>query len=324
LAEKNYLLIDKKIIEEGSSYNFSIYYSSKVSKGVECFKDKGAVVSTKDLLFVEKAKSLFVEEREHFKYKSYYKSFLMQVAKELNKQKDAKQEPSLTPKNPTKLEVMYQNFALTLNTLFQEPLAINNYKESKKIVNTLVDGVCNEEFTLKKFMSINSNDFTTLIHSLNVTIYALSLGLYVGFSKEQLQELGEAALLHDLGKSQIDDAIINKEGVLTPQEQKIVQMHPIYGASIGLKLGIKNKKVLQAIKYHHEKYDGSGYPQGLSKDKIPLYSRIISVCDIFDALTSKRSYTESLSTFDALKMMKNEISHEIDLRLLGNMIKMFR
>ena len=103
-----------------------------------------------------------------------------------------------------------------------------------------------------------------------------------------------------------------------------MKKHPVHGSILGVKLGIRNKKVLNGIKYHHEKLDGSGYPAGLCKDEIPLYARIISICDIFDALTSERSYKKALTSFEALKLIKSEMSKNVDPLLLKNMILMFR
>lgn len=89
-------------------------------------------------------------------------------------------------------------------------------------------------------------------------------------------------------------------------------------------MGIKNQKVLNGIRHHHEKMDGSGYPYGYSEFEIPLYARIVGLCDIFDALTSRRSYKEPMSTFDAMKLMRNQMKNHIDLNLLNNMVSMFK
>jgi putative nucleotidyltransferase with HDIG domain len=173
-------------------------------------------------------------------------------------------------------------------------------------------------------MKIATHDYYTHTHSINVAIYALSLGSFLGFNEVELEELGEAALLHDLGKSKIASEIINKKGKLTIQEFEIIKKHPNYGVSLGLKLGIKNKKILEGIKYHHEKMDGSGYPSGLYRDEIPLYAKIIGICDIFDALTSQRSYKRAMTSFEALKLMKVDMNKHLDIKLLNQMILMFK
>jgi len=89
-------------------------------------------------------------------------------------------------------------------------------------------------------------------------------------------------------------------------------------------MGIKNKNVLHGIRYHHEKMDGSGYPSKLKGENIPKFARIVGLCDIFDALTSKRSYKEAMSTYDALSLIKKNMANHVDLNLLNEMIKMFK
>ena len=173
-------------------------------------------------------------------------------------------------------------------------------------------------------MTIASHDYYTHTHSINVTIYALSLGSFLGIKGHALAELGEAALLHDLGKSKVDIEIINKNGKLTDKEFEEMKKHPLLGYTLGLKLGIKSRDVLEGIRHHHEKMDGSGYPLRMRGEKIPYFARIIGICDIFDALTSRRSYKEPMTSFDALLLMKTTMKEHIDPKLLNSMIKMFR
>ena len=100
--------------------------------------------------------------------------------------------------------------------------------------------------------------------------------------------------------------------------------HPSLGYTIGLKIGITNRKVLAGIKHHHEKMDGTGYPDGLLGNGIPLYARIVGLCDIFDALTSKRSYKDAMTTFEAVKLIKTKMNNHVDLKLLNSLLQMFR
>ena len=167
-------------------------------------------------------------------------------------------------------------------------------------------------------------DYHTHTHSLNVAVYAICLGSYLKMDKISLSELGEAGLLHDLGKSKIDPNIVKKNGSLNKKEFETMMTHPLLGHSLGVKIGINNNKILSAIKYHHEKIDGTGYPNGLAGVAIPLYARIVGICDIFDAITCKRSYKDALTTYEALKHMKNNMKGHIDPSLLNSMMQMFK
>ncbi len=317
MSQCKYISIDKSIIAEGCAYDFSLYYAVH-NKEVKELKPKGVIIDDCDLLYVEKTRKLFVKEDEHHAYEDFYKNHL-------HVRKEKENFPVGAPLTfADKLDDMYKNASIALNQLFEDPENLSNYKESKNIVNELVTNVLNEEFAIKSLMKIATHDYYTHTHSINVSIYALSLGHFLGFKKDELEGLGEAALLHDLGKSNIDIKIINKNGKLTTQEFNIMKKHPVYGASIALRLGIRNKKVLEGIKHHHEKMNGSGYPSGLYKDEIPLYAKIIGICDIFDALTSKRSYKNAMTSFEALKLMKTQMGRELDIKLLDSMILMFR
>lgn len=321
MKENKYFLIDKSIIAEGCSYDFEIYCAVQGSSKVKHLKSKGKIIHSDEIVLFQEAHALYVPEEDNLSYKKFYESH---IVKELNQRKNLASQKGKPVSFTEKVEVMYQNASKTLNELFNNPETLSNYKESKKVVNQLIDSVLDDDFALKSLMCIATHDYYTHTHSINVAIYALSLGTFMGMDPEELSELGEAALLHDLGKSQIDSAIINKKGILTREEFQIMKKHPIHGARLGLQLGIRNKQVLNGIKYHHEKSDGSGYPAGLYKDEIPLYARIISICDIFDALTSERSYKKALTSFEALTLMKNEMSNNIDISLLRNMVLMFR
>ena len=103
-----------------------------------------------------------------------------------------------------------------------------------------------------------------------------------------------------------------------------VKKHPELGFHLAVSMGIKNQDTLHGIRHHHEKMDGSGYPSGLRGNSIPIYARIVGLCDVFDALTSKRSYKEAMTTFEALKLIKTNMNNHIDMKLLNEMIKMFK
>jgi len=223
-----------------------------------------------------------------------------------------------------KSAVVYTQATKAMDDLFKNPENLAHYKSAKKSVKDLVSTVLDDNFTVRSLMKLATHDYYTHTHSLNVSIYSVSLGFYLGLNKSELKELGEAALLHDLGKSKIDSHIINKNGKLTIDEFEEMKHHSAYGYDLSVHIGTDNKKILDGIKYHHEKMDGTGYPDGLKGEEIPMYARIIGVCDIFDALSSRRSYKDGMPTFEVLKFMKTEMKEHVDMKLLNKMILMFK
>lgn len=142
-------------------------------------------------------------------------------------------------------------------------------------------------------------------HSERLTEYAVELGESLDLNDEDLETLRVACLLHDIGKVGIPDTILTKPGPLTDDERKIVQQHPVIGESICAPLK-SLRHVLPIIRHHHERMDGSGYPDGLRGDRIPLKSRILQIADIYDALTTDRPYRDALQPNDALDVLAME------------------
>lgn len=141
--------------------------------------------------------------------------------------------------------------------------------------------------------AIDAKDKYTHGHSRRVAEYSVKIAKYAGKSEKEINELYFAALLHDVGKIGISDSIINKEGKLTDEEFAVIKTHPVIGMQI--LSGISQSPYLSiGAHYHHERYDGRGYPEGLKGEDIPDIARIIAVADAYDAMTSKRSYRDPI------------------------------
>ncbi|MDR2884991.1 MAG: HD-GYP domain-containing protein [Deferribacteraceae bacterium] len=146
-------------------------------------------------------------------------------------------------------------------------------------------------------------DNYTFTHSVNVSVLSIALGRRLGVSADEMANLGLAGLLHDVGKMMISDEIINKPGKLNEDELKIIRMHPTYGYDYLKEHSKVTDDVLFAVRHHHEKSDGSGYPDGLTEKDIPKFAKIISIADVYDAITSERSYKKGLVPSDALRII---------------------
>ncbi|ACR79932.1 HD-GYP domain-containing protein [Kosmotoga olearia] len=147
-------------------------------------------------------------------------------------------------------------------------------------------------------------DKYTVNHSKKVAMICMFLGKALGLRRKKLKKLYNAALLHDIGKIGIPESILNKKGKLTSEEFEIVKKHPEIGANVIGKIH-QLQDLAPIILYHHERTDGSGYPEGLSKDRIPLLARILAVADVFDALVSDRPYRPGMTPEEAIRIMEN-------------------
>ena len=135
------------------------------------------------------------------------------------------------------------------------------------------------------------------------------IGAEIGVTSQELEGLAQAALLHDIGKIGIPDAVLLKEGPLGPAEWLVMKSHPEEGARIIERLGYL-AAVVPAIRHHHERLDGRGYPAGLRGEEVPLAARIIHVADALDAMVTKRVYRDAMSFEDALEEIRNGSGHD--------------
>lgn len=153
--------------------------------------------------------------------------------------------------------------------------------------------------------SIEARDSSAHGHSERTAFFAVRLGKGIGLSEDQLEALYVAGIVHDIGKVIVPDAVLLKPGRLNFEEMSIVKRHPIEGVRICSPLK-SLRRVLPIIRHHHERLDGSGYPDGLRGDKIPTAACVLQIADIYDALTTDRPYRAALSLPDALTTMYQE------------------
>lgn len=162
-----------------------------------------------------------------------------------------------------------------------------------------------ESVVLSLARSLESRDPCTEGHCERLAAYAVRLGQSVRL-REQLDALAIGGIVHDVGKVAIPDAVLLKPGRLTAEERHVIEQHPVMGEHICAPLK-SFREVLPIIRHHHERMDGSGYPDGLCGDDIPLTARILQTVDVFDALTMDRPYRRALTTSHALRVMFDEV-----------------
>lgn len=162
---------------------------------------------------------------------------------------------------------------------------------------------------------IEVRDVYTREHTGRVRRFALMLGECVGWSGRQLEALSLGALMHDIGKIAVPDAILRKPGPLTPEEMTVMRQHPVVGHDILKRLPYLAAAAL-GVRHHHERWDGTGYPDRLVGEKIPIEARIITLSDTFDAITTDRPYRAARSVAEALAEIQREANQQFDPALV--------
>ena len=169
--------------------------------------------------------------------------------------------------------------------------------------------------------TVDAKDENTSQHSQRVSEYSVLIARELGFTEEQCENIRQVALLHDIGKIGIRDAVLNKPGRLTDEEYEEMKSHVTRGAKI-LKDFTVVDHAIEGVLYHHERYDGKGYPQGLAGDEIPLYGRIIGVADAFDAMTANRVYRKKLNFEHVINELRNCSGTQFDPNIVRIMLKL--
>ncbi len=154
-------------------------------------------------------------------------------------------------------------------------------------------------------------DAYTAGHNYRVALYGLRLAEEMGVDARRLRAMAQGGIVHDVGKVYIPDDILNKPGRLTPEERAVIEQHPLYGYNLCKRMGFMTEE-LGIIRSHHEKWDGTGYPDRLKGEQIPLLARIIAVADVYDALTSTRAYRTAMSHEEATIIIARERGNHFD------------
>jgi len=175
---------------------------------------------------------------------------------------------------------------------------------------------------MKNIGQFISHDYQSFSHSVHVFTYTMMLMQHLAGDRprETLIDVGVGALLHDIGKVHIPSAILQKPGKLNADEWLQIKRHPAHGMRMCTSITMPQMS-LNCILFHHEKADGTGYPTGMSEAEIPLPVRIITCCDVYDAITSKRPYAPASTPFEALKIMSEEMQGAFDPEVFRAFIK---
>ncbi|OMF32671.1 phosphohydrolase [Paenibacillus sp. FSL H8-0548] len=172
-------------------------------------------------------------------------------------------------------------------------------------------------------MTTEARDSYTAGHNYRVALYALKLGEEMSLGSDHLRAIAQGGLVHDIGKLRIPDTILNKPGKLTQEERGIIELHPVSGYDLCKRLGFMPEE-LSVIRSHHEKWDGSGYPDRLKGDQIPLLARVTAVADVYDALTSSRSYRKAMSHEAAMGIIVEESGRHFDPYCIRAWVRLVR
>jgi putative nucleotidyltransferase with HDIG domain len=233
-----------------------------------------------------------------------------------------------TPSTTRKAELRnaqntHQN-ARALTRTFMDDVRLGrgiDIKEVKATVSECVRSILRNPDAMMWLSRLRSKDEYTSEHSLNVGLLAITFGRHLGASEEDLNKLGIAGMLHDIGKMQTPNDILLKESSLSDEEFRLMKMHAQFGRDILMAHRNVYHGAIDVAYSHHENLDGTGYPRGIKSNGITDFTRIVSVCDVYDAITSDRPYKRGASSLNALKIIQDQSGKKFDMKLAQEFVE---
>lgn len=215
-----------------------------------------------------------------------------------------------------KTDLLYSNAEYIVEKAFNSEQLADVLPQSESFAKEAAKQFSRDRTTFGELLKIFSKDYHTYSHSIQVCFLGMAFCLYMGYSEKETAEFGLGALFHDIGKSEIDDSILNKPSKLTADEWTVMKKHPLTGYERLLKLNSLTEDQLVIVLQHHEDMNGQGYPLGLNGPDIHRCARIVRIVDSYDALTTRRSYKEALTPDEAFQVMEEEMKPALDEKLL--------
>jgi len=283
-----YHYIDRTVLVPHTEINFSLFTMNDYifDHGVEALPEQPVTV---DENITNMKGSLLIKKSSLPLYRTYLNSLAVPADKN-----EAERLKAVVLKEHTKI-IMHELFTDTSNK--------ETMSEAVGISERIIECLRRHADSVYALLSLNSDDFFVYVHSVNVAALSVAAGLAMKLDHDILVKLCIGALLHDIGHSEINDEIVNKQGKLNKMEYEVFKTHVLQGLKILRKHDGIPPEALTAVYQHHEKLNGTGYPSGLTSNKISLFGRITAIADAYDVLTPNRPFRERQTPFNALAII---------------------
>jgi putative nucleotidyltransferase with HDIG domain len=313
-ADTSYRKINLEFLNNSGDEYFDIFYKARSYGTVKYvrFATSKPEHHEKVVRLLESGDPLedfYIQEEELFKYYRHATTTLRKIVAnpEISFEKKAKK--------------VYEVSKNIMREFFEYNASEKMLRTSDEVMEIMEECFRDYDISFFGISKITNKDYYTYTHSVNVALYCMTYGVKIKMNHDEVRMLGLGGMLHDVGKSKISNTILNKKGLLTPQEFDTVKNHAPMGGEILNKMKCYAHSVIDMATQHHEKYKGGGYPQGIIGKEISYFARICKVMDVYDALTTRRSYKKAMNPFDTLTLMKKQMSDEFDAKILDNFIQ---
>ena len=312
VTEADFFPVDADFVCSGGACDFDLY--AKPGGQFLLYRAAGALkgVDGREVFKKRPVTTLYILTRERGRYLDFVENRLLQVTED---------EASSVRERSAAL---YRMSATMVDDLFSDPQSRLPVHRSRKTIEGLARFIDRTPDALCNIMDGAPAGPFLVTHAINVSVFGMAIGGPLGLSgEEDVRTIGMGCLFSDLGMKAIPEKIINKPARLSRGEWAIMKRHPELAVRICRKHGGVPEEALTAIVQHHERLDGSGYPQGLKGEEITPGARVIAVADVFDSLTSDRPYRPAFEIFPALKLMRDEFADKLDRRVYRELVMSF-
>ncbi len=291
---------------------FDLYLKPQGSKPPALYRDKG-------LPFTEEARerlkencitTLYVRSSQGPEYRKYVQANLRTIIA----------DPAVDVTE--RAEVLYTSAQDVMKDLMEDPRSGKLFDTTSKLASDAVWFMFNQPASFGSLLKVTSYDYYTYTHCVNVFLFCMALARKMSYSENEVLAFGTGALLHDVGKCMVPPEIVNAPGKLTAEQWAVMKQHPVFGGTVLNEQGITDPMIHDITLHHHEKVNGKGYPGGLTGKDLSRFSRICTIVDVFDALTTRRTYKQAMGSFPALKLMQDQMAEELDAQLFRNFIEL--
>jgi HD-GYP domain-containing protein (c-di-GMP phosphodiesterase class II) len=303
----NYLPIYSSSLRTDTKIGCDLYLLAKTGADIRyilyCRGDAVFENNKREMLLEKDISRLFIKKDDQQKYYEYLESNFQNIISDTR----------LTSDEKTK--IVHGAATNLVKALFNDPRS-GSIERIKKFAYNMVDYVLQDSKAAQSLLKIAVHEYYTYTHSVNVAAVGTLFAKNIGLGDDNLRKLCSGILMHDVGKTRISTDILDKKGKLTKGEYEEIKKHPELGIEVLEETGIDFEEERIITLQHHENDDGSGYPYGLKSDEINLSGKIARIIDVYDALTTKRSYADAIRPFAALVEMKENMSNCFDKELL--------
>lgn len=308
-----YVPVSLDLIELQKLPDITLYLSHARTGLFRVFRGKGLYISQTevDSLASNDVAELFIDRTDIPAFTTYVESLLQEM------------QSSSAMATEQAVNLLRTSAIHVMQDIFVQP-SPENIARGVKAVSGFVYTLMRDPKAYRLLLSLSSHDHYTLQHSVGVATNAIILAKKAGINDEKsLIEVGVGGLLHDIGKTKIPKEVINKKGPLDESEWQEMKKHSLYGYEILKDNRDIGTRARLAVMQHHEDHNGTGYPMGLRADQVSITARIVTLADIFNAITTDRSYSQAKPPFEAFKLIKEKLFYKVDPKLFELLVLIY-